>query len=95
MDEGLGIALLEAMSSGLPVVASRVGGIPELVEDGVSGHLAPAGDDEALAAALRRLIAAPDRWEAMGRAGRARVEDEYSMDRATDSLERNFEEVLS
>lgn len=76
--EGVPIVLMEAMACGLPVVATRVGGVPELVEDGVSGLLAPPGDAEAFAEAIERLVSCDLR--AMGRAGRARVERDYALD---------------
>lgn len=85
-EEGIPNVLKEAMASGLPVVATRHAGIPELVEDGVSGWLVPERDEAALAAALERLASEPARWPAMGRAGRARVEREYDIDRLNDRL---------
>ena len=79
--EGFGIVLLEAMLAGLPVVATRVSAIPEIVVDGTTGLLAPAGDAEALAAALSGLLADPQRRRALGDAGRRRVHDEFSVAR--------------
>jgi glycosyltransferase involved in cell wall biosynthesis len=78
--EGLGVVLLEAMSYGLPVVASRIGGITDIVEDGKTGLLVTPGDASELAAALRRL--AQDRGLArrLGEAGRAVVEERFSWD---------------
>jgi glycosyltransferase involved in cell wall biosynthesis len=68
------ISTLEAMASGLPVVAADAGALPELVTAGETGYLAPAGDVDAFAAALRRLLGDPAAAQAMGRAGRARAE---------------------
>jgi starch synthase len=75
--EPLGIVNLEAMACGAAVVASRVGGIPEVVADGETGLLVPAGDPVALAAGLNELIGDPARAEAMGQAGRKRVVAEF------------------
>jgi glycogen synthase len=71
--EEMGSVLVEAMATGLPVVASRVGGIPDVVEDGVTGLLVPPGDVDALAAALDRLVADPALRERMCRAAKERA----------------------
>jgi glycosyltransferase involved in cell wall biosynthesis len=81
--EGLPIVVLEAMASARPVVASAVGGTPELVADGVTGLLVPPEDPFALAAALRSLLADPARVRALGQAGRDRVHREFSLERST------------
>src|SRR5918993_3448131 len=76
--EELGTALVEAMAAARPVVASRVGGIPELVRDGVDGLLVPPGDPVALAAALTRVLTDPGLAVALGSCGRQRVaEDDW------------------
>jgi len=71
--EPFGIVLLEAMASGLPVVASRTGGIPEIVDDGRTGCLVPPGDASALAYAIRQLAEDDALRQSLGRAGRERV----------------------
>jgi alpha-maltose-1-phosphate synthase len=76
--EPLGIVNLEAMACGTAVVGSRVGGIPEVVADGRTGLLAPAGDPGALAAALNFLLGDPNRAAELGRAGRERALAEFS-----------------
>ncbi|UWQ23107.1 glycosyltransferase [Jannaschia sp. W003] len=72
--EGVPVVLMEAMATALPVVATRVAGISELVEDGRSGILVPPGDPEALTGALDRILGAPREAMRMGRAGRLAVE---------------------
>jgi glycosyltransferase involved in cell wall biosynthesis len=78
--------LKEAMAVGVPVVSTRHGGIPELVEDGVSGVLVPERDPEALAAQLAELAAHPERRAELAAAGRVRVERDYDIERLNDRL---------
>jgi glycosyltransferase involved in cell wall biosynthesis len=75
--EGMPLAILEAWAAGKPVLATRVGGVPELVADGRTGVLFPAGDDAALAYRLNRLLADVPAAAAMGAAGRALVRERY------------------
>lgn len=92
--EGIPVVLMEAMASGAPVVASRLSGIPELVDDGESGLLVPPGDAEAIAAAIERLAADPDLRRRLGDAGRARVLEDFDLvTNATRLVERFHAEV--
>jgi colanic acid/amylovoran biosynthesis glycosyltransferase len=93
-EEGIPNVLKEAMASGMPVVGTRHAGIPELIEDGVSGWLVPERDEAALAAAFARLAAEPQRWPAMGRAGREKVEREYEIHRLNDRLAGMLETLI-
>ena len=86
--------LKEAMAMGLPVISTYHGGIPELVEDGVSGFLTPERDAEAIAEKLRDLIDHPEVWPQMGQAGRARVEDLYDMNMLNDDLVELYRQLL-
>ncbi len=91
--EALGTVILDAMARALPVVATRVGGIPEVVRDGVEGLLAEPGDDAGLAEALRRLKDEPDLAARLGAAGRRRAEDfdiEGIVDRILELYERQL-----
>ena len=87
--------LKEAMAMGLPVISTHHGGIPELVEDGVSGFLTPERDADAIAAKLRDLIDHPEVWPQMGQAGRTRVEQNYDMNKLNDELIEVYERLLS
>ena len=79
--EGFGIVLLEAMLASLPIVATRVSAVPEVVVDGETGLLVEPGDVEALAAALDALLADPERARALGAAGAQRARSEFSVAR--------------
>lgn len=82
--EGIPTVLLEAMSCGLPVVATDVGGVAEVVEDGVSGYVVSPLDDEAFAGAAARILRSPDRCAAIGLAGRERAVQQFSVERCAD-----------
>ncbi|WP_241557964.1 glycosyltransferase family 4 protein [Falsirhodobacter deserti] len=88
--EGVPVVLMEAMASGLPVVSTRIAGIPELVEDGKTGFLVPAGDLETLTARIDTLLSDPQRAQAMGAAGRAVVEAEFNLEREATWLAQIF-----
>lgn len=77
--EGVPVVLMEAMASGVPVLTTRIAGIPELVEDGVSGRLVPPGNQGALTETIAALLADPGAWAAMGAAGRAKVEADFAI----------------
>ena len=74
------MAVLESFACGVPVVGTELGGLPELITPGVDGEIAAAGDPAALAAALRRLLADPERAFVMGRAGRVKIERDFAPD---------------
>ncbi|MGC1190208.1 MAG: glycosyltransferase family 4 protein, partial [Candidatus Binatus sp.] len=80
LKEGLGVAALEAMASALPVVASEVGGLREVVEDGRSGIVVPPANAGAIAAAIRRLAESAELRSQMSAAARARAVENYSME---------------
>jgi glycosyltransferase involved in cell wall biosynthesis len=70
LNEGMGRVLVEAMAAGKPVVASRVGGIPDLVHDGETGYLVPPADAKALSDAILKLLKNPDQAKLMGQRGK-------------------------
>jgi glycosyltransferase involved in cell wall biosynthesis len=86
--DGLPNSLLESLAAGRAVVATRAGGIPDVVSDDVNGLLVPAGDEQALAQALRRLIREPQTRERLGREARRRAVERLSWEAAA----RRFEE---
>ncbi len=90
--EGLSNALMEAMTSGCACVASDVGGNRFLLQNGVSGFLFPAGDREALAAHVRRLLDDPPKARALGEAARTRIDEQFSWDRVGRLYQTLFEE---
>lgn len=77
--EGLPVVLMEALASRIPVIATQIAGVPELVQDGISGFIVPPGDVASLADRMDRLLADPDLRASMGAAGRARVEAEFDI----------------
>jgi glycosyltransferase involved in cell wall biosynthesis len=93
-NEGMPVSLMEAAACGVPAVATAVGGVPELVEDGVTGLLAPAGDALALAAALERLLSDGELRTRLGLAARRRAEEKFSNSRQVDRLVALWSEIL-
>ncbi|MBM4119244.1 glycosyltransferase family 4 protein [bacterium] len=93
--EGIPVSMMEAMAVGLPVVGPRVTGLPELVEDGVSGLLADPARPDAFAAAIARLLDDPAAAAAMARRARARIEADYDMDRNAQALAQWLRERLA
>lgn len=92
--EAQGLSVLEGMAAGLPVVASRVGGLPELVQPGVTGELFTAGNHEELAAHLKRLLADPGLCQRMGAAGRE-VAQAYTMEKTVQQYYDLYEKLLA
>lgn len=92
--EVLPCSLMEAMACGLPVVATDVGAVADLVEDGTTGFLVSPDDDRAFAEAVIRLVRSPDLRRQMGRAGRKRVEEQFSLMRMVERFEGLFADLL-
>ena len=94
LDEGFGMAALEAMAAGVPVIGTRAGGLPELIEDGSTGYVVPPADVAALAGRLRDLSIDAGRRRAMGAAGRVRAQKRFSADRMSAEFVEIYDELL-
>ena len=95
LSEGLSNAVLESMAAGAPVVATRVGGTPEIVAHGSTGLLVPAADARALAEGMGHLLDEPTKAAAMGVAGRRSVEDRFSMGQMVQATEDVYRDLLA
>lgn len=93
--EGFGIVFLEAMRFGRPCIGGDAGGTPDVIVDGETGYLVPFADLDALESALESLVSDPGLCERMGRAGRERLEREFTFERFRERLGRYLEELLS
>jgi glycosyltransferase involved in cell wall biosynthesis len=93
--EGSPLAVMEYMEAGLPIVATRVGGVPDLIDDGVHGLLVEPGDPAALARAVEELLADPARGAALGERARERRRREFDLDVMVASVEALYEELLA
>ena len=92
--ESFGLAALEAMACGVPVVASRVGGLPEVIDDGVEGYLVPSHDVETMAERALSILTDADRREQMGRAARKRASTQFCSDKIIPLYEALYRRVL-
>ena len=95
LNEGTPVAVIEAMAAGKPVVATSVGGVPDVVEDGETGLLVPPRGAEALASAIVRLASDPEERSRMGELGRHRARERYSHTRLVADIERLYVEGLA
>jgi glycosyltransferase involved in cell wall biosynthesis len=93
-EEGISNSIMEAMSCSLPVVATDVGGNREVVEDGVTGRVVPAGDQDSLTHALLALLNDPPRCKQMGQAGLSRVRTDFSLERMVEATQELYETLL-
>jgi glycosyltransferase involved in cell wall biosynthesis len=91
--EGTPIAILEYMEAGVAVVSTAVGGVPDVIEDGVHGLLVPRRDPDALAGAISELLADPQRAREMGARGRERRRSEFTLEALIDRLEALYREL--
>ena len=93
--ESFGVAVLEASAVGLPVIASRIGGVPEVLKDNETGLLVPAGDVEALTAAIIKLSRDVEAQKKMGMTGRKFVEQNYLWDNCLGMMSKLYEDIIS
>jgi glycosyltransferase involved in cell wall biosynthesis len=93
LHEGFGLVLIEALASGVPVVASNTGPVPEIVDDGVTGKLVPAGDAPRLAGAITALLSDAQLWLAMSQRARSEAEHRFEIATMLAALERLYSEV--
>ena len=93
--EGMPNALMEAMLAGLPVVATRVGGVPDLIQDGVHGYLHDVGDIAGMARSLERLLTDPVLRKLMGNAGRELILSEFTVNNLADRVIRAYSSQFS
>jgi glycosyltransferase involved in cell wall biosynthesis len=94
VNEGTPVSAIEALAAGTPVVANRVGGVPDVVRDGLDGYLVEPGDIDAAAERLAVLASDPKLRRRLGESGRERVRERYSVDRLVDDVDRLYRALL-
>ena len=94
LSESFGRSLIEAMSCCVPVVATRAGGMPDVVGDGKTGLLVESNDPDGLAGAILQLLSDDELRSSMGQAGRRRVLELFTWEKLVENLSRNYEEIL-
>jgi glycosyltransferase involved in cell wall biosynthesis len=95
VNEGTPVSVIEALAAGRPAVATRVGGVPDVIREGIDGFLVEVGDADGLAARLAELAADPERRAQMGSAGRERVLERYAVERLVDDVDRLYRSLLA
>jgi glycosyltransferase involved in cell wall biosynthesis len=88
------VSVIEALAAGRPAVATRVGGVPDVIRDGIDGFLCDVGEVDGLADRLAALAADPERRAAMGAAGRKRVLRRYAVERLVDDVDRLYRTLV-
>jgi len=91
--EGMSNAILEAMASGLPIIATDVDGNPDLVNEGENGLLVPTDDPPRLAAAMQQLLTDPELREKMGRASRRIIEESFTFEQLFNNYEKQYRKI--
>ncbi|HEY6113107.1 MAG TPA: glycosyltransferase family 4 protein, partial [Gaiellaceae bacterium] len=95
VNEGTPVSAIEALASGTPVVATRVGGVPDVVTDGATGFLVEPGDNDAAADRLAQLARDPALRSRLGESGRENVRERYAVDRLVDDVDRLYRSLLA
>jgi glycosyltransferase involved in cell wall biosynthesis len=95
VNEGTPVSVIEALAAERPAVATRVGGTPDIIRDGIDGFLVDPAESDELAKRLAELARDPTRRAEMGAAGRARVLERYAVDRLIDDIDRLYRELLA
>jgi glycosyltransferase involved in cell wall biosynthesis len=93
-NEGTPVSVIEALAAGRPAVATRVGGVPDVIRDGIDGFLCDVGEVDGLADRLAALASDPERRAAMGAAGRKRVLRRYAVERLVDDVDRLYRTLV-
>jgi glycosyltransferase involved in cell wall biosynthesis len=93
--ESFGLVALEAMASGVPVIASNAGGLPEVVEDGETGFMAPVGDVEAMAEGAVHILRDDATWRRFSATARRSAVERYGVDRVIPQYERYYQQIVA